>query len=140
MKVNNLHERYMKAALKQARIAYAKGDVPVGAIIVKENKIIARAYNKKEETKNPTDHAEIIAIRKACQKLKDWRLNGCIMYVTLEPCPMCMGAIQQSRISKLVCGTNAVKDTLGNILSIENNILDEECSLLLKTFFQNRRN
>lgn len=88
-----MQEQFMKEALKQAKKAYSKEEIPVGAVIVKDNVVIARGYNKKETTQNSTDHAEIIAIQKACKKLKSWRLEGCELYVTLEPCPMCMGAI-----------------------------------------------
>ncbi|MFA5407545.1 MAG: nucleoside deaminase [Bacilli bacterium] len=135
-----MNEKYMKLALEQAEIALLNGDVPVGAIIVKGNEIIARAYNKKEKNRDATDHAEIIAIREACRYLKDWRLNGCIMYVTLEPCPMCLGAIQQSRIEKIVFGTKNTKDIDNQFVDAEGSILDIECSKLLKSFFQNRRN
>lgn len=134
-----MEEEFMKAALKQAQIAFAKGDVPVGAIIVKDGKIIAKAYNKREHTNDSTDHAEIIAIKKACKRIKDWRLNDCIMYVTLEPCSMCMGAIQQSRITKVVYGTKNTNDTESQIPIINGPTLEKECAQLLKTFFQNRR-
>ncbi len=92
----------MKIALKQALKAYHKKDVPVGAVIVKEGKIIAKAYNKKEKQNNAIMHAEIIAISKACKKLKTWHLKNCILYVTLEPCMMCTGAIIQSRVKKII--------------------------------------
>ena len=95
-------EKYMKQALKQAKKAYEKEEIPVGAVIVKNNKIIARAYNKKEETNNSINHAEIIAIQKASKKLGSWRLTDCEMYVTLEPCSMCAGALIQARIKKYI--------------------------------------
>lgn len=136
----NMDEKYMKKALKQAAKAFGKGDVPVGAVIVKNGKVIATAYNKKEETKDVTDHAEIIAIRKACKALDDWRLNDCQMYVTLEPCPMCMGAIEQARITRLVYGAKIEKQPIDSNLQIVNQVLGEECAKLLKTFFQNQRN
>lgn len=135
-----MDEKYMKKALNQAAKAFEKGDVPVGAVIVKEGKVIATAYNKKEETKDATDHAEIIAIRKACKALNDWRLNDCEMYVTLEPCSMCMGAIRQARIKRLVYGAKIDKREEKLNLQIANRVLEEESSKLLKTFFQNQRN
>ena len=98
-------EKYMKEALKQAKKAYEKGEIPVGAIIVKNHKIIARAYNEKEYKLDTTKHAEILAIQKASKKLQTWRLTDCDMYVTLEPCSMCAGALIQSRIKKLYIGT-----------------------------------
>lgn len=98
-------EKFMKEALKQAKKAYEKGEIPVGAIIVKNNKIIARAYNEKEEKLDTTKHAEILAIQKASKKLKAWRLSDCEMYVTLEPCSMCAGALIQARLKKVYIGT-----------------------------------
>ena len=101
----------LSLALEEAEKAREKGEVPVGAVIVKDGEIIARAHNLKETLKDPTAHAEILAIREACNKLNNWRLNGCEMYVTLEPCPMCAGAILQSRLSKIYIGT--FDDTTG---------------------------
>ena len=135
--MNNI---YMKAAIKQAKIAYDKGDVPVGAIIVKDNKIIARAYNKKAITNDPINHAEIIAIKKACKLIGNWRLNGCTIYVTLEPCPMCMGAIEQARIDCIVFGAKREKSNNTEKATIFGGTLEEECSEVLKKFFQNVRN
>lgn len=100
--VMNMNEKYMKIAYKEALKAYKKGDVPVGCIIVKNNKIISKGYNKKEKKQNAIKHAEIIAIEKACKKLKTWHLDDCILYTTMEPCMMCTGAIIQSRIKKIV--------------------------------------
>lgn len=134
-----MEEKFMRVALKQAQIAFEKGDVPVGAVIVKDGRIIAKAYNKREQTNDSTDHAEIIAIKKACKHLNDWRLNNCIMYVTLEPCSMCMGAIQHSRIEKVVYGTKNTNDYENKMSIIRGPILETECAQLLKTFFQNRR-
>ena len=135
--------KYMRIALKQAVRALKNDDVPVGAIIVKDNKIIARAYNKKEKTRDVTNHAEIIAIKKACKVLKDWRLNECILYVTLEPCLMCLGAIIQSRIGKVVYGAKNEGldyDVLNmDHFQIVGPILEEESARLLKDFFKNRR-
>jgi len=145
-------EYFMKEALKEAKKAYNKLEVPVGAIIVKEGKIIARGYNRKEEKKDPTKHAEIIAIEKACKKLENWRLIDCDMFVTLEPCPMCAGAIMNSRIHNLYIGTMEEKSgacgSKINILenynfetkvNVENNILSEDCKKILKNFFKERR-
>lgn len=136
---DKMEEEYMKIALEQAEIAYKNNDVPVGAIIVKNNQIIAKAYNKKEETKDVTDHAEIIAIKKACKQLNDWRLNGCTMYVTLEPCQMCMGAIRQARIDKVVYGAPALNEEV-SIPNKQGFVLEVECADILKDFFQDRRN
>ena len=102
-----MYEYYMKIAIKEANKAFKINEVPVGAVIVKNKKIIAKAYNKREKTKNVINHAEIIAITKACKKIKNWRLDDCEIYITMEPCMMCSGAIQQSRIKKIIYG---VKD------------------------------
>lgn len=147
------NEQYMKEALKQAKKAYKKGEIPVGAIIVKDNKIIARAYNEKEYKFDTTKHAEILAIQKASKKLKSWRLTDCDMYVTLEPCSMCAGALIQSRIRKVYIGTmdektgacgsvfNLLKDyTFNHQVEVETNILQPECEQLLKSFFKEIRN
>ena len=133
-------EYFMKEALKEAEKAYKKLEVPVGAVIVKDDKIIARAHNKKEEKNSPIMHAEIIAIEKACKRINNWRLTGCKMYVTLEPCPMCAGALVNSRIDKIYIGakdpkTGACGSKLNllqecefdTIFEIENGILQEEC-------------
>lgn len=135
-----MEKKYMKEAIKQARKAFKYNDVPVGAVIIKDDKIIAKAYNKREKTKDVTDHAEIIAIRKACRVLNDWRLNGCVMYVTLKPCAMCMGAIQQSRISKVVYGANNIKESHVLNMPSVTMVSENECAELLKNFFQKQRN
>lgn len=147
-----MQEKYMKEALKQAKKAYDKDEVPVGAIIVKDNKIIARAYNLKEIKKDTTKHAEIIAIQKASKKLGAWRLTNCEMYVTLEPCSMCAGAIIQSRIKKLYIGTmdpktgacgsvyNMLKDyKFNHDVEVEYGILQKECESIIKEFFKKLR-
>ena len=135
-----MEEKYMKIALQQARTAFNNGDVPVGAVIIKNGEIISRAYNRRERDQDATAHAEIIAIKKACRRLNSWRLNDCVMYVTLQPCSMCMGAIQQSRISKVIYGTKNIKEVSG-LLQVEyNNLFEDESTQLLQTFFQNRRN
>jgi len=134
-------EYYMNIAVSLARKAYKKNEVPVGAIIVKNNRIIAKAYNKKESKRNPIYHAELIAISKACKKLKTWHLDDCILYVTLEPCMMCTGAIEQSRIKKIIYGTeNYNCGYISNLSTIETeNLNNEECILLLKNFFKSKR-
>ena len=145
-------EDYMKIALKEAEKAYNELEVPVGAIIVKDGKIIARAYNEKEKKHDTTKHAEILAIQKASKKLKSWRLNDCDMYVTLEPCSMCAGALIQSRIRKVYIGAMDEKTgSCGSVLNlledykfnhkveVEYNVCKEECERILKDFFKNLR-
>lgn len=148
----NDKEYFMKEALKEAKNAYKKLEVPVGVVIVKDNKIIARGYNQKEMKNNPIKHAEIIAIEKACKKLNNWRLNDCEMYVTLEPCPMCAGAIINSRIKKVYIG--AVQEKTGacgskvNLIEKYNSetkidtefgILQDKCLELVQDFFKELR-
>lgn len=136
-----MDQYYMQIALKEAYKALKHNEVPVGAVIVKNGKIIAKAYNKREKTNDVTKHAEIIAISKACRKLKNWRLEGCTIYVTMEPCMMCCGAIEQSRISKIVYG--AKNDNFGNLdkISIKNisQELEVECKKIVCDFFKNKR-
>ena len=152
MNEKNIQEKFMKEALKEAKKAYGKLEVPVGAVIVKDGKIIARAHNIKEEKKDTTKHAEILAISKASKKLDSWRLTDCEMYVTLEPCSMCAGALIQSRIKKVYIGTmdektgacgsvlNLLEDyTFNHKVQIETGILQEECEELLKQFFKELR-
>ena len=139
----------MREAIRQAKKAAAINEVPIGCVIVYEEKIIARGYNRRIIDKNVLAHAEISAIRKACKKMGDWRLEGCTMYVTLEPCPMCAGAIVQARIPKVVMGCmNPKAGCAGSVLDMlhqpgfnhqvetETGILGEECSGLLKSFFK----
>lgn len=143
----------MKEAIKQAKKAEQIDDVPVGAVIVLDGKIIARGYNKRTRNEQTADHAEMIAIRKACKKVGSWRLEDCTMYVTLEPCPMCTGAIFQSRMKRVVYGASDLKagamgskmdlfsiEGLNHYPEIEGGILEEECSQLLKQFFKKLRN
>ncbi|SET72471.1 tRNA(adenine34) deaminase [Lacrimispora sphenoides] len=145
-------EKYMRTAIKQAEKAGAIGEVPIGCIIVYEDKIIARGYNRRTIDKNVLSHAEINAIRKACRKIGDWRLEGCTMYVTLEPCPMCAGAIVQARIPRVVIGCmNAKAGCAGSVLDMlheegfnhqvetETGVLGEECSQMMKDFFRELR-
>lgn len=131
---------YMDIALEQAKIAYALNEVPVGAIVVKDGIVISKAYNRRENDKNVTRHAEIIAIEEACRKLDSWRLDGCCIYTTFEPCMMCMGAIMESRISRLVYGVKKVGNYFpGNNFEVVNGIKKDECLELLQVFFENRR-
>ena len=145
-------EKFMKAALREAEKAYKKDEIPVGAVIVKDNKIIARGHNLKELKKSSISHAEMIAIQKANKKINAWRLEDCEMYITLEPCSMCAGAIVWSRIENLYIGTmdpkagacgsvfNIVQEEkLNHNVNIEYGILQEECSGILKDFFRNLR-
>ena len=132
-------DKYLKEALKEAQKAYKKLEVPVGAVIVKEDKIIARAHNLRETKNNALAHAEIICINKACKKLGTWRLEGCKMYITLAPCQMCMGAIKQARINEVYIGALDDKNNEqleDNVKYIEN----KECSEILTQFFKELRN
>ena len=142
----------MKQALKQAKIAYKKLEVPVGAVIVRNGEIIARAYNQKETKYDTTKHAEILAIQRASKKLGAWRLLDCEMYVTLEPCSMCAGAIINSRIKKLYIGAmdyktgavgsklNLLEDyTFNHKVEVETGVMKEECENILKDFFKDLR-
>jgi len=137
-----MNEYYMKIALEEAKKAYKHNEVPVGAIIVKNNKIISKACNKKEKAKNVIKHAEIIAISKACKKIKNWRLDDCEIYITMEPCMMCSGAIQQSRIKKIIYGVRNEKygftNNLNNI-EIISQVCEKECKNLVQSFFKKKR-
>lgn len=137
---------YMKIALKEAKKAYKKDEIPIGCIIVKNNKIISKAHNKREKTKKISAHAEILAIEKASKKLKNWHLNDCILYTTVEPCLMCSGAIIQSRIKKIICSIKNEKyGELNNInnylnqLDITYGILEDESKKIMKDFFIKKR-
>ena len=149
---NKYKEKFMKEALKEAKKAYGKLEIPVGAVIVKDGKIIARAHNQKETKFDTTKHAEILAIQKASKKIEAWRLLDCEMYVTLEPCSMCAGAIINSRIKKVYIGTSDEKTgAVGSVLNLledftfnhkvefEKDILQKECELILKDFFKDLR-
>lgn len=141
-----MNKKYMLKAIEQAQKAYKMGDVPVGAIIVKNNKIIAKDYNRKEKNHNATAHAEMLVINKACKKLKTWHLEDCTLYITLEPCLMCTGAIIQSRIGKIFyAAENPNYGELNNNIKYNNNIKIEEgickneSKELLKSFFKDIR-
>lgn len=147
-----MQEKYMKEALKEAKKAYEKQEVPVGCVIVKDDKVIARGHNLKETKFDTTKHAEIIAIQKASKKLQSWRLLDCDLYVTLEPCAMCAGAIINSRINNLYIGTLDEKTgAAGSVLNlfedyafnhkvnVEKGILKQDCEKILKDFFKDLR-
>ena len=152
MKKMTIEEHYMKEAIRQAKKAAALKEVPIGCVIVHDGKIIARGYNRRTVDKNVLAHAEIIAMRKACRIIGDWRLEDCTMYVTLEPCQMCAGAIVQSRMKKVVIGSmNPKAGCAGSVLNllqmqefnhqveIERGVLGEECSKMLSDFFRELR-
>ena len=145
-------ERFMKEAIRQAKKARALEEVPIGCVIVRDGKIIARGYNRRNTDKKTLSHAELNAIRKASKKLGDWRLEGCTMYVTLEPCQMCAGALVQSRIDRVVIGSmNPKAGCAGSVLNllemdgfnhkveVEQGVLQEECSSMLSDFFRELR-
>lgn len=146
------HEKYMREAIRQAKKAYALEEVPIGCVIVSDDRIIARGYNRRNTDKNTLSHAELIAIRKAAKKLGDWRLEGCTMYITLEPCQMCAGAMMQARLTEAVIGSmNPKAGCAGSVLnilemegfnhkvSVTRGILEEECSRMLSSFFRELR-
>ena len=151
-KIKAEDEKYMKEAIKQAKKAAKIGDVPIGCVLVKDGQIIARGYNRRNADKTVLSHAEVTSIKKACKKEGDWRLEDCTLYVTLEPCPMCAGAIVQARIPKVVIGCmNPKAGCAGSVLDLlhedgfnhqvemENGVLEEECSRLMKDFFKDLR-
>ncbi|GAB4163704.1 MAG: tRNA adenosine(34) deaminase TadA [Planctomycetota bacterium] len=153
MELASQHREFMKAALREARLALDHGDVPVGAVVVRADRIIARGHNQRELLKDPTAHAEMIAITSAAAEVGDWRLEDCDLYVTLEPCPMCASAIQQARLRRLVfgapdpvmgaCGSRLMipaDKRLGKPIEIIAPVMMEECSLLLGEFFASIRN
>lgn len=146
------NEKFMKAAIREARKAEKINEVPIGCVIVYEDKIIARGYNRRNTDKNTLAHAELSAIKKASKKLGDWRLEGCTIYITLEPCQMCAGAIVQARIDKAVIGSmNPKAGCAGSVLNLlqipafnhqtelEYGVLGEECSRMLSEFFKKLR-
>ena len=143
---------FMKEALKGAKEAEKLGEIPVGAVLVRENHVIARAFNEKEGRKNSTAHAEILLLQEASLKMMDWRLKSCTVYVTLEPCPMCAGALVQARIKRLVYGCSDPKagachslyqitedPRLNHQVQVSSGVLEEECRQILKNFFKDKR-
>ncbi len=146
-----MNRKFMELALEEAKLAANEGEVPVGAVIVKENKVIAKAHNKREQKQNALSHAEIEAINEACKVLGSWRLDGCEMYVTLEPCPMCTGAIINSRIKTVIFGAfdknagcmdsviNLCDYPLGHKVEVYAGICEDECQQVLQDFFKNLR-
>lgn len=150
---SNIDEKYMRIALKEAQNAVILDEVPVGAVIVKDGKILAKAHNLREKSNDPTSHAEINAIRKACKKLNSWRLEGATIYVTIEPCSMCAGTLLQCRIGRIVYGAldpkgGAIESSLElfNAKNINHHpeilggVLKEECSQLISSYFKSKRN
>lgn len=142
--------KYMRAALRQAKIALSHGEVPIGAVVVVDGKIVGRGYNKRLKTQLASAHAEMIAIDKACKKLGSWRLPEAELYVTLEPCPMCMGAALNARIKKLFFGAYELKvksftqelassNLVNHTVEVEGGVLGEECSALISNFFKDMR-
>ena len=148
----NVNEKFMKSAIREAKKAEKAEEVPIGCVIVRDGKIIARAHNLRQTKRMATAHAEILAIEKVCRKIKDWRLDGMEMYVTLEPCAMCAGAIANSRIKKVWFGAyekkgggvvskfNILSESgLNHVCAFEGGVLEEECSSIIKEFFRARR-
>ncbi len=151
--MENTNIKYMKIALKEAEKAAILDEVPVGAVIVRNDKILAKAHNLREKSNDPTSHAEINAIRKACKKLKSWRLEGATIYVTVEPCAMCAGTILWSRIAKVVYGAKDLKGgalgTTFNLYEIKNlnhypeivsGVMEKECGNIISNYFKAKRN
>ena len=146
-----MDEKFMKAALKQAKLSLAQDEVPIGAVVVKDGQIIARAHNTRNKSKNATEHAELVAISRACKKLGDWRLAGCDLYVTLEPCVMCLGACFNARITNLYFGAydasgngcvplaEAIGRTLNHEIVLQGGILQKQCSEILTEYFKSKR-
>ncbi len=150
--IQAIHEKWMSEAIRLAQIAYENDEIPVGAIVVKDNKIIGRGYNQREILKDPTAHAEVLAITAAANTIEDWRLNDCILYVTKEPCAMCAGAIINSRINKVIFGCydaergycGSIADLCGdprlnNDITVRGGISEERCLALIQDFFKTKR-
>ena len=144
-------EHYMRLALKQAQVSRKNDEVPIGAVVVKNGKVIARAHNTRNASRNAVEHAELVAIERACKKLNDWRLTGCDLYVTLEPCVMCLGACYNARISNVYFGAydlsgkgcvqlaEMVGHTLNHELTLQGGVLEQECSQILTEYFKSKR-
>jgi tRNA(adenine34) deaminase len=150
--INELHEKWMSEAIRLAQIAYEKDEIPVGAIVVKDNKIIGRGYNQRETLKDPTAHAEVLAITAAANTINDWRLDDCTLYITKEPCAMCAGAIINSRINTVIFGCyddgrgycGSLADLCGdprlkNDITVRGGIKEEICLSLIQDFFRTKR-
>ena len=150
--IQSIHEKWMSEAIRLAQIAYEKDEIPVGAIVVKDNKIIGRGYNQREILKDPTAHAEVLAITAAANTINDWRLNDCILYVTKEPCAMCAGAIINSRIESVIFGCydnergycGSIADLCGdtrlkNNITVRGGIMEQMCLSLIQDFFKTKR-
>ena len=146
-----IHEHYMKLALKQAQISYKNAEVPIGCVVVKNGEVISRAHNTRNASHSAVEHAELVAIERACKKLNDWRLSGCDLYVTLEPCVMCLGACYNARIANVYFGafdasgkgcvalSEMIGHTLNHELAIHGGVLEKECSQLLTNYFKDKR-
>ena len=145
-------EVYMELALEEAKKAAALGEIPIGAILVQGEEVIARAHNMRETWQDATAHAEVIVIQEACKKLKRWRLTGCTLYVTVEPCPMCSGAIVNGRVERVVYGCPDIKaggaesifniitnPNLNHVAQVTSGVREEECAQIMKEFFKKRR-
>lgn len=147
----HVDQAFMRTALAQARLAAAVGEVPVGAVVVEDGKVIARGYNRPVRTSDPTAHAEVLAVRRACRKKKNYRLTGCSLYVTIEPCAMCLGALIQARVARIVYGAadpkaGAVESLLefpfervNHRPEVKAGVLKEDCAALIRNFFTDRR-
>lgn len=145
------HERFMQIALEQAQISAKADEVPIGAVVVKDGQVIAFAHNTRNKSRNAVEHAELVAIERACKELGDWRLSGCSLYVTLEPCVMCLGACYNARLSNVYFGAydvngegclrvaEMIERTLNHELTIEGGILEKECSQILTDYFKSKR-
>ena len=145
-----MDNKFMKAALKQAQKAFDDGEVPIGAVVVLNGKVISRGHNRRTKKQVATAHAEVEAIEKACKKLKSWRIPECEIYVTLEPCPMCLGAMLNARIKKCYCGAPEGKgrtltheissaNLLNHVIEVEGGVMERECAQILSTFFREMR-
>ncbi|MEG1499543.1 MAG: nucleoside deaminase [Clostridia bacterium] len=147
-----MEEEFMMVAFKEAEKAFKKGEIPIGACVVKDGKVLAKAHNNREKSQNALNHAEMICIRAACKKLRSWRLDGCTLFVTLEPCPMCAGACLNARISKVVFGANesrsgffgsvfdvSCKNILNHNIEVKSGVMQSECGDLVRKFFFERR-
>lgn len=146
-----INERFMRLALKQAQVSYKKDEVPIGAIVVRNGEVIARAHNTRNASRNAVEHAELVAIERACKKLNDWRLTGCDLYVTLEPCVMCLGACYNARIANVYFGaydlsgkgcvqlSEMIGHTLNHELALHGGVLEKECSAILTEYFKSKR-